>query len=184
VLLLHPNTIPRNQAEIVFDEMEKAVDKGKIKSFGWSTDYVDNATSMVDRAGFVAVEHAMHVLMDAPNMQKLLSEKQVTAFIRSPLAMGLLSGKYNTESTMPSDDIRSTEQEWTRYYVDGRPNAEYLDRLESKSPSNIPVPGARTAEQVEGLAKAMDFGELPANVMAEIDSILDDRFISLGVASR
>ena len=206
VVLLHPNTIPLEQAQFVFDEMEKARQLGKIKAFGWSTDYVANAKAMKDRDGFKVVEHAMHVLMDAPKMQSVLRDEGLLALIRSPLAMGLLSGKYTAKSTMPQDDIRATKQDWTGYYIDGKPNPEYLTRFNAirellqtdgrttvqgalawlwgKSANNVPVPGARNVEQVEGLAGAIAHGALSDTVMIEIDALLDGQFVSDGESPR
>ncbi len=206
VVLLHPNTVPLEQAGLIFDEMEKARQMGKIQSFGWSTDFVANAKAMQHRKGFSVVEHAMHVLMDAPKMQSLLHDKGLLCLIRSPLAMGLLSGKYTADSTMPADDIRATKQDWTGYYIDGKPNPEYLSRFDAirellrsdgrttvqgalawlwgKSADNIPVPGARNTGQVEGLAGAIAYGALAPNVMAEIDGLLDGQFISDGESPR
>ncbi len=206
LLLLHPNEVSIEQAGHIFDELEKAQKLGKTKSFGWSTDHVANVTAMVDRTGFQAVEFAMNVFMNAPNMQALVQEHDLQALIRSPLAMGLLSGKYNSESRMSADDIRATNQGWARYYIDGRPNAEYINRLKAvrelletggrtvvqgalawiwtQSPNNIPIPGARNAEQVEGLAAALDKGPLSASTAEEITALIGVDFESRGDASR
>ena len=205
-VLLHPNTVAAEKIEPIFDEMEKACQLGKIRSFGWSTDFVENVQKTKKRDNFVAVEHAMHVLMDAPAMQAILKGENISALIRSPLAMGLLSGKYTTESVMHNSDIRSTKQDWTGYYIDGKPNPEYMALFDSvrellqtdgrttvqgalswlwaKSPNNIPIPGARTVEQVEGLAKALEFGALPGSVMNEIDELVSGRFTSDGKSPR
>lgn len=206
VALLHPNSVPLDQASQIFDEMQSALQLGKIRSFGWSTDYVANVKALKNHDGFCVVEHAMHVLMDAPDMQTLVHDEGLLALIRSPLAMGLLSGKYTAESVMPKNDIRATNQDWTRYYIDGKPNPEYLTRFNAirellqsggrttvqgalawlwgKSASNVPVPGARTVEQVEGLAAALAFGALPDTTMSQIDELLDGRFVSDGVSPR
>jgi len=201
-VLLHPNTIPKENTDAIFGEMEKARQVGKIKSFGWSTDYIENVRRATKFPGFGVVEHAMHVLMDAPAMQTLLKKEKIPALIRSPLAMGLLSGKYTNESSMHGSDIRSTNQDWTRYYIDGKPNPDYMVMFDSirqllqtdgrtpvqgalswlwaKSSLNIPIPGARTVEQVEGLAQALQFGALTNSVMKEIDELVEDRFMSDG----
>ncbi len=206
LLLLHPNQVALELAGHLFDEMDRACDLGKIRAYGWSTDYVDNVQAMKARHGFTAVEHAMHVLMDAPKMQSLVQQAGLYALIRSPLAMGLLSGKYGVESVMPADDIRATEQSWTNYYIDGKPNPEQVKRFDAvkellqvggrspvqgalgwlwgKSASNIPIPGARTVEQVEGLAAAVGIGPLPGSVMAEIDQLIGGAFISDGNTPR
>lgn len=206
VVMLHLNSLSATQAAPLFDEMEKAQHAGKIKSFGWSTDFTANAKAMTSRPGFVAIEHAMHVLMDAPNMQQVVHDHDLYALIRSPLAMGLLSGKYTVDSTLPSGDIRTNNQEWTKYYIDGKPNPDYIERFDAvreliqsdgrtavqgalawlwaKHPRNIPIPGARTVEQIEGLATALRFGPLSASVMQEVDALVGDAFISDGESER
>ncbi len=195
IVLLHLNDLPLDQANAIFDEMDKAVEAGKIRSYGWSTDFSDKAVAMENRSSFKAVEHAMNVLSDAPDMQKLIHKNQWHALLRSPLAMGLLSGKYNAGQSMPSDDIRSKTLQWMQYYKDAKPNAQYLDRfnnirellqsegrtpvqgalawLWAKSPNNIPIPGARTVEQIEGLAGAIALGPLSETVMNEIEALVD-----------
>ncbi len=161
---------------------------------------------MADRSGFVAVEHAMHVLMDAPNMQSVLQKNNLYALIRSPLAMGLLSGKYTIDSVIPANDIRASNQGWAQYYIDGMPNPKYVDRfnavrellqtggrtavqgalawLWAKAPNNIPIPGARTVEQVEGLAAALVLGPLPAETLDEIAMLVGSEFESEGDSPR
>jgi len=92
LLLLHQNELPVQQANLLFDEMDKARKAGKISAFGWSTDFTDSVQAAFSRDGFVAVEYAMHVLMDAPKMQQVTNDNSLHSLIRSPLAMGLLSG--------------------------------------------------------------------------------------------
>jgi len=206
LLLLHQNGLAIEEANAFFDEMETAQEMGKIRSFGWSTDFAESAKAMSDRSGFVAVEHAMHVLMDAPNMQSVLDKSHLHALIRSPLAMGLLSGKYAISSELPPKDIRARNQGWAQYYIDGKPNPEYVNRfnavrellqtdgrtpvqgalgwLWAKSATNIPIPGARNVAQVEGLAAAIEFGALPNAVMDEIESLVGDFGLSEGYSER
>lgn len=195
MVLFHQNSRPVEEAEAFFDELEKAQQAGKIRSFGWSTDFTASAAALADRDGFVAVEHAMNLFVDAPRIQALLQEKRLAALIRSPLAMGLLSGKYGTDTIMPADDIRANAQlEWASYYVNGKPNPAFVAVLDairdlitvegrtpaqgalgwlwSKNPTNIPVPGARTPEQIVGLAGALEFGPLPASVTEELATLL------------
>ncbi|MEL6641950.1 MAG: aldo/keto reductase, partial [Pseudomonadota bacterium] len=93
LLLLHQNARPIDEANAMFDEMEKARNLGKIRSYGWSTDFSESAAALAGRDGFVAVEHAMNVFIDTPRIQSTLLKHDLTPLIRSPLAMGLLSGK-------------------------------------------------------------------------------------------
>ncbi len=206
LLLLHPNETPIDAAAMLFSEMEKAMQQGKVRAFGWSTDFIANVDATKHLEGFKAVEHAMHVLMDAPDMQRLTKEQNLHALIRSPLAMGLLSGKYDINTSIPNGDVRATNQGWVQYYIDGKPNPAYMQLFDAirellqsngrtvvqgalswlwgKSDHNIPIPGARTVEQVEGLAKALSFGPLPSQIVSEIEGLVGTEFVSHGDSSR
>jgi len=56
--------------------------------------------------------------------------------------------------------------------------------LWGKRASNIPIPGARTVEQVEGLADALAAGPLPDSVVDEIELLIGADNISPGNQSR
>lgn len=194
LMLLHDNALPIAQAELVFDEMEKARQAGKIAAFGWSTDFSASAAAVAKRDGFGGIEHAMNVFVDAPRMQRVVSENNAIALIRSPLAMGMLTGKYGADVALPSDDIRAGTNLAVAYFKDGQANPDFLARLEAvrdlltvggrslvqgalgwlwaKRETNMPIPGARTVEQITGIAGALDHGALPKDVMAEIETVI------------
>ncbi|MEM7291152.1 MAG: aldo/keto reductase, partial [Pseudomonadota bacterium] len=191
IMLLHLNTLPVEEAAPVFDAMDRAVAAGKIASYGWSTDFTDNVRAMAERAHFKVIEHSMNVFVDVPKIQKAVQENNLVALIRSPLAMGLLSGKYDANTQIPDNDIRSRKMPWMPYYQDGRVNPELLETLNAvrellmtdgrtlvqgaigwlwgKDPNNVPVPGARTVVQIQGIAGALEKGPLPAAIMTEIE---------------
>ena len=195
LLLLHQNELPVADADPIFDEMERARQAGKIRAYGWSTDFSDSAAATAGREGFVAVEHAMNVFFDAPRIQRVAKQQGLTALIRSPLAMGVLTGKYGPDAVMPAADIRAANQPWMEYFKGARANPDYLRTLDAvrdlltaggrslvqgaigwlwaKGAANIPIPGARTVEQIEGIAEALSFGPLPADAMAQIEAQID-----------
>ena len=195
ILLLHQNALPVAEAEPIFDEMEKARQTGKIRAYGWSTDFPESAKATAGRKDFIGIEHAMNVYFDAPSMQGVIQDCDLLAFIRSPLAMGILTGKYGAESKMPPDDIRSTNEEWRDYFHDARVQQSYLSQLDAirdllqtggrtlsqgalcwllaKSDHTIPLPGARTVTQMQDNAGAVAHGPLPPEVMAEIETLID-----------
>ncbi|MEM7259214.1 MAG: aldo/keto reductase [Pseudomonadota bacterium] len=195
LVLLHLNELDVISAEALFDEMDRAVASGKLRAYGWSTDFSDSVSAVATRENFVAVEHAMNVLIDAPAMRQTCNTAQLHTLIRSPLAMGLLSGRYTAESKIGSDDVRGSGQGWLQYFVNGTPNAVFIERLQNiqellrdggrstvqgalawlwaRNEHCLPIPGARTVEQVESLAQALSFGPLPDNVMQEIDALID-----------
>jgi len=194
IMLLHLNALPVAVAGPIFEEMEKARQAGKIRAYGWSTDFPASVRAMAEMPGFVGVEHAMNVFVDVPTIQLVVEKADLAAFIRSPLAMGLLTGKYNEASMIPGDDVRSVNSERRDYFRDGRASAKHLANLEAlrdllqtggrtlaqgalgwlmaKSDRNIPLPGARTVKQVTENAGAIDFGPLPDDVMREIAAVV------------
>ncbi|WP_300057643.1 aldo/keto reductase [uncultured Roseobacter sp.] len=195
IVLLHQNESPVAVAAPLFAEMDKARAAGKIRGFGWSTDFTASAAAMAPREGFVAVQHAMNLFIPASRMQALMAETGLVTLLRSPLAMGLLSGKYDAQTRLPAEDVRTASlSSWAAYFQDGRPNPAFLDQMTAvrdllttggrslvqgalgwlwaKRAENIPIPGARTAAQIEGLAGALAFGPLPPAVMAEIETLI------------
>jgi len=195
LLLLHQNSLPVPQAEAMFDEMEKAVEAGKVRAYGWSTDFAESLSAFASRPAFVAVEHAMNVLVSPPRIQTAVRANALTALIRSPLAMGLLTGKYGADAVVPSHDIRGTPNPKTDYFVGARSNPIMLAQLDAvrdllttggrtltqgaicwlwaKGDMNLPVPGARTVEQIGGLVDALAFGALPDPVMVQIEALIE-----------
>lgn len=195
MVLLHDNALPVAQAEPLFAKMEEARQAGKIRSFGWSTDFSNSVSAMESMPGFSAVEHAMNVFVDAPRVQKAVHDNGLHALIRSPLAMGLLAGKYTAETVMPAGDIRAGTNLVIDYFKDAQANPVFLNKrdavrdlltsdgrslvqgaicwLWAMNGANIPIPGARTVEQIEGIAGALAFGPLSAEVMTEIEVLMD-----------
>ncbi|MEL6681847.1 MAG: aldo/keto reductase [Pseudomonadota bacterium] len=195
LLLLHVNEMLVPEASAVFDELDRLQEAGKIRAYGWSTDISTSAAAASSRPAFQAVEYAMNVFFDAPRMQTVVKEKGLASLIRSPLAMGLLSGKYDTNTIMPTDDIRASREEWMEYYRDGKANPAFMRTLDAvrdllmsdgrtlvqgalcwlwgKHEANIPIPGARTEEQITGIAGALSFGALSDSIMAEIETLIE-----------
>ena len=191
VVLIHPNEAPVDQADAMFDEMERAVASGRIGSFGWSTDFPDNVRATADRDSFSTVEYAMNVFFDVPSIRRAVDHADCWGLVRSPLAMGLLSGK----TAVSRDDIRAHDEGWNNYYVDGAANPIYTDQIAAlrdllqtggrslvqgalgwvmaKGPRCIPLPGARTVAQVTENAKALEFGPLPKDIMTQIEALMD-----------
>ena len=195
LLLLHPNEISIADSGPIFDEMEKAKQAGKIASFGWSTDFPDKVAAHTHRDGFAAVEHAMHVFFRAERVREVTEASGLASLVRSPLAMGLLSGKYDATTKLPDGDVRTGDEDYNDYYIGGRANPDYLDRIAAvrdllqtggrslvqgalswcmaAGANAIPLPGARTVDQVRENAGALVNGPLPEDVMAEIERVLD-----------
>lgn len=193
MVLLHLNAMPVDEAAAVFDTFDTLRNEGKLAAFGWSTDFPDSVQAMADRPGFEAIQHAMNVFVDVPSVVAKGAEHGLAAFIRSPLAMGMLSGKYKAGAPLADDDIRANTFDWIAYFKDGKPLPEFVETVDAmrdllttggrsltqgalcwllaKAPHLIPIPGARNAEQARQNAGALAFGPLPTDVMDEIETV-------------
>jgi len=184
------------EAEGVRDVLEDLVKQGKIRSYGWSTDDPDRAAVFARGDHCASVQFQFNVLRDNPDMIQLCDRMNIAGINRGPLAMGLLSGKYNAASELPADDVRGKNAPgWMRYFTEGKPNPEFLEKLQAireilqsggrslvqgalawiwaRSSKTVPIPGFKTVAQVEENAKAMEYGPLGFDEMGEIDRILE-----------
>jgi len=191
----HDNGYPAEKAVLVRETLEALVQEGKIRAYGWSTDFVDRAEVFAQGANCTSIQLQLNVLDDNPAMIALCEKHNLAAINRGPLAMGLLTGKYTGAVNISVDDVRGERSpEWMKYFIDGKPNPEWaamrdaiLDILTSngltvaqgalawnwgRSPQTIPIPGFRTVKQVEENAEALDFGPLTPEQMAQVDTIL------------
>ena len=191
---LHIWSIPLEDVPRVLDVLDELVADGLIRTYAWSTDLVEGARLFAERKNCTAVQFELNVLQDAQEMLALCEENDVAGVIRSPLAMGLLSGKYEANSKLPENDIRGNAPEWMKYFKDGKPNPDWYAKLEAvreilvcdgrtlvqgalawvwaRSKQAVPIPGFKTVEQVEENAGAMRFGPLKIEQMREIDMLL------------
>jgi len=192
----HDNGYPAEKAAPVRDTLEKLVQAGKIRAYGWSTDYVDRAEVFAQGPKCTSIQLQLNVLDDNPAMIEFCEKHNQAAINRGPLAMGLLTGKYSPETKIPTDDVRGLKSPgWMKYFKDGKPNPEWmlmrntiLEILTSagrtvaqgalawnwaRSPQTIPIPGFRTVKQVEENAAAMEFGALTQEQMRQINIILN-----------
>ena len=192
----HDNGYPADQAELVRDALEGLVKAGKVRAYGWSTDFPDRAAVFAKGEHCSAIQLQLNVLDDNPEVIDLCERHNLAAINRGPLAMGLLTGKYTATTAPSSDDVRGERSpEWMKYFKDGKPNPDWLEKRDSireiltsggrslaqgalawlwaRSETTIPIPGFRTVAQVEDNCGALMHGPLNADQMAEINSILD-----------
>jgi aryl-alcohol dehydrogenase-like predicted oxidoreductase len=192
---LHDARMDLGLVDGVLETLEGLVAAGKIRGYGWSTDDPERAGWWADRDGCAAVQHHFNVLEDNPEMIALCERAGLASINRGPLAMGLLSGKFDANSQLPSDDVRGSGVGWlTAFDSDGRPQRDFLDRLAAirealtadgrtlvqgalgwiwaRSERTLPIPGFKTVAQVEDNAGALAHGPLPEERMREIDALL------------
>ena len=192
----HVGDVSEEQASEVWAILDRLVEEGKIRAYGLSTWDVAYARAFLANSRGVAIQHGANVLQDAPELFDLGKEFGLANIINSPLAMGILSGKFHRDSRLPADDVRGNPHAWLAYFRDGKPVPEFLDRLDAvrevlrsdgrslvqgalawlwaRSPQAIPIPGFKTLAQVEENCAAMQFGPLNQSQMDEIDRLLKE----------
>lgn len=193
---LHLGSLELERVDDVVAALEKLVDDGKIRAYGWSTDDAERARAFARGEHCAAAQFQMNVLADSPEMVRACEELDLAGLNRGPLAMGLLSGKYGPESVLPDNDVRGPgAPSWMRYFSGGKPNSEFLERLDrireiltahhrtlaqgalawllARSEKTLPIPGFRTTDQVEENSGAMHHGPLTPQQMSEISKLLE-----------
>jgi aryl-alcohol dehydrogenase-like predicted oxidoreductase len=192
----HLNDYGPGGAEQVRETLEELVASGKIRTYGWSTDFPDRARVFAQGPNCSAIQVQLNVIDDAPDVLAVCEEFDLAAINRGPLAMGLLTGKYRPGSTLPEDDVRGPKApDWMKYFKDGQPNPEWLDKVNAvgevlrsggrtlaqgalawlwaRSEKTLPIPGFRTVAQVEENGGALAFGPLTTAQMRQIDDLLE-----------
>jgi aryl-alcohol dehydrogenase-like predicted oxidoreductase len=182
------------EAVQVRDVLEEFVKEGKIRGYAWSTDDVSRAKVFAEGQHCIAVQMMLNVLDDNPELLAFCEAQNLASINRSPLAMGLLTGKYDAQTLMPKDDLRGEESEWIVWFEDGKPTPAYLEKLAAvreiltsngrslvqgalawlwgRSPVTIPIPGFKNLDQAVENAQAMRYGPLTSEQIAEIDQLL------------
>ncbi|MHA2246239.1 MAG: aldo/keto reductase [Candidatus Hodarchaeales archaeon] len=194
---LHIWTLPAGTTKAILEVLDDLKDEGLIRTYGWSTDVTSNAHLFAERQNCSAIQQELNVFVDGREIIELCEKYNLASINRTVLAMGLLTGKYRSDSQLSKDDIRGDEPEWMKYFKDGKPVEEWLKKLDlvrdilasegrtvvqgalawvwARSEKTIPIPGFKSVEQVEENITAMEFGPLNPNQMQEIDKILGER---------
>jgi len=191
---LHIWEFPPEKADSVLETLEKFVAEGKIRGYGWSTDVLKGVEAFGKGKHNIATQIILNIFEGANRILQYAEKKYIAVLCRSCLAMGLLSGKHSPEKPLPKNDVRSSNDAWIAWFKDGKPNPEYLKRLEAvkeilmkggrtlvqgalswiwaKSPLTIPIPGIKNVSQAIENSKAMEFGPLSKEDMEEIERLV------------
>jgi aryl-alcohol dehydrogenase-like predicted oxidoreductase len=191
----HDNGFPADKAEPVRETLEELVREGKIRAYGWSTDFADRAEIFARGPKCTAIQLQLNVLQDNPAVIGLCEKYNLAAINRGPLAMGLLTGKYTAATKPGIDDVRGEKSPgWMQYFKNGKPNPDWLAKVQAvreiltqggrtlsqgalgwlwaRSEKTIPIPGFRTVAQVEENSRALELGPLPMDQFKEVERIM------------
>lgn len=168
--------------------LEKFVIEGKIRWYGWSTDLFDRARVFADGEHCTSIQFRLNAIHDHPDMRQLCADFNLAGINKDPLNKGILTGKFNSQSVFPQDDIRSRVRFNEKLIVsrlntvdalrdiltaNGRTMAQgalaYIWALDERM---VPIPGFKTVHQAQENAAAMEHGPLNANEIAQIQAIV------------
>jgi aryl-alcohol dehydrogenase-like predicted oxidoreductase len=190
---LHVGGLSIENSLPVRDQLEEFIKEGKIRTYGWSTDDTDRVKAFSTLPGCGAVQQQLNIFDGNMALLAYCEEANLASVNRGPLGMGILTGKFNLDTKFSDDDVRKYA-DWFPGFEGGSPTQEWLDALEAvreiltskgrslaqgalawiwgRSENTVPIPGFKTVNQVEENCKAMEFGPLTSDQMAEIDTIL------------
>ncbi|MEO8245072.1 MAG: aldo/keto reductase [bacterium] len=191
---LHIGDADLTATEAIFDRLDLWVQAGKLGAYGWSTDDISRAGAFPGRPNYAAVQLAANVFEPNEAGIAVVEDTGRLAVIRSPLAMGVLGGRYDATTKFDPNDIRAQDFGWLNLFKDGAIAVDVQTKLDAvrelltsgerslaqgalgwlwaRSAATLPIPGFKTVEQVQDLAGALDKGPLPTAVMLQIAALL------------
>jgi len=185
---LHAAQYDPEKAVELMAVLEDLVAEGKIGWYGWSTDAVDRAEIFAEGEHCTSIQFALNVAHDNPEMRELCQRADLAGINKSPFSRGILTGRFNAETTFDEKDHRSRFD-----FNEGAAalRLRQLDAVRDVMTANghtlpqaclayiwaldknmVPIPGFRTVAQVEENAKALELGPLSQSQMTEIQEIM------------
>ena len=189
------------QSEAVYDALDTLVAEKRIAAYGVSVETCDQALAAIARPGVATVQIILNAFRLKP-LDRVLPEAEaagVGIIARVPLASGLLSGKYDANTTFAADDHRNYNRHGEAFDVgetfsgvDFETGLEAVRRLRPLVPAgastaqfalrwildqpgvSVVIPGARNAEQARANAAAADLPVLPPETQDAVRRVYDE----------
>ena len=186
----------------VFGRLDDLVRAGKIRRYGVSVERVEEALKAIEYPNVASVQIIFNAfrLRPAETFLPRAAERGVAVIARVPLASGLLSGKFRPDTAFAATDHRQFNRDGEAFDVgetfSGVPYEVGLAAVEEIRPLvrgdatmaqfalrwilmwdavSVVIPGARNVLQARANAGASDLAPLPAEAMARIGAIYDER---------
>ncbi len=188
VYLLHNPSLEHLKAEDSFEVLESCVNQGKIKHWGVSVNTLAECEYTVASGKPAVMQMEYNILEQEP---EAVFAKAHTAGIgviaRVPLKRGMLSGRFNEQTTFETTDlrgrilstdkmpvlVRKVQQIEAAAASVGRPLAEIAMRFCVSNPHvAVTIPGIRTPEQARSNAAACE--PLPAEVVEALRQLASE----------
>ncbi len=189
IYMLHSPDVDFQFSEEIFTAFNDLKKEGKIRFYGCSVVSSKQGLDFIN-AGFGDVIEVLYNIFDRESAEELLPQAEhsdMGIVIKSPLASGALTGKYNKNSLFDKRDFRKIlyPRERLNSIVDVvdvlKPMAKELGLtlpqlalkycLMRKEVSSV-IPGAKTAGQILENLRTSNASELPVSVMDGIEKTL------------
>jgi len=168
--------------------LEELVSAGKIRWYGWSTDIVESAREFASGDHCSSIQFRLNAIYDNMEMRKVCADFNLAGINKDPLNKGVLTGKFNSSTKFPENDIRSrtdfSDPEVVKrlklvdelrdiFTSNGRTMAQgalaYIWALDERM---VPIPGFKSVQQVKDNAGAMEHGPLTEVQVKEVQKIV------------
>lgn len=187
--------------DAVFDALDTLVAQGRVAAYGVSVETCAEALAAIARPGVASVQIILNALRHKPLAEVLpaAAAAGVGIIARVPLASGLLSGRYDEQTSFPADDHRSFNRHGAAFDVgetfsgvdydtglaavrrlrplvpEGVTMAQFALRwILDQAGVTVVIPGARSAAQARANAAAADLPPLSPAAHAEIAASYDE----------
>lgn len=189
---LHIGNYDLGRVDEVLETLERLVDEGRIRWYGWSTDDPERAAAFSRGPHCAAIQQRFNLFEGNRETLAVCESEGMASVVRGPLAQGILTGKFTPESTLPSNDVRHN---WDFRQGEQAKRLEALGAIRevltaqkrtlaqgalgwlwARSKVMVPIPGFRNVAQVEENAAAMWFGPLGEDQMQEIDALMAEAY--------
>ena len=191
--------------DATYDVLDRLVDDGVIVAYGVSVETAAQALSAITRPHVASVQIILNAFRMKP-LDEVLPAAAATGvgiIARVPLASGLLSGKYDLDTTFAEDDHRTYNRDGSAFdvgetfsgvdYATGVEAAREFSAVVASSGLDVTpaqaaiawvwqqpgvstvIPGARNVDQAEANAAAGLVGELPAPFLEGVRDLYDRR---------
>jgi aryl-alcohol dehydrogenase-like predicted oxidoreductase len=198
---LHCPPTPVYSTDAVFDALDTMVSEGRIASYGVSVETCAEALTAIARPNVASVQMILNAFRLKPLDEVLPAAREagVGIIARVPLASGLLSGKYDENTTFSADDHRTYNRHGEAFDVgetfsgvDFSTGLEAVRRLMPWLPAGatmaqfalrwildqpgvtVVIPGARNPAQVAGNVAAAHLPPLSGDQLAAVQQTYDD----------
>jgi aryl-alcohol dehydrogenase-like predicted oxidoreductase len=188
-------------SDAVYDALDSMVEDGRIAAYGVSVETCDEALAAIERPGVATVQIILNAFRHKP-LERVLPAAIATGvgiIARVPLASGLLSGRYDSDTRFGEDDHRNFNRHGEAFDVgetfagvgydtglaaverlkplvpDGMTMAQFALRWIIEQPGvSVVIPGARNAEQARANASAAELPPLDDETRAAVALVYDE----------